>query len=149
LNFEQYIMNTLITTLQTGMAIDKLSASDINIDIDSIHNFINYNATNYTRNLVHVDRKNDFSIYIMCWMPNQQSGIHDHPEHGCMMKVLKGQVEEILYTDPSNIKDTKNISEGQCGYIQGQDLHNVINKEAPSVTLHIYSPAFHDTKFYK
>ena len=48
---------------------------------------------NYYKNCVY---KNElYDIYIVSWMPNKKSTIHDHPKNGCLFKVLKGKIQEI------------------------------------------------------
>jgi len=49
----------------------------------------------YTRNLVALDPA--FSLVLMCWSAASCSPVHDHPTHGCWMKVLEGELTETLY----------------------------------------------------
>ena len=47
-------------------------------------------------------RNEKYEIYLICWNKKQISKIHDHPENGCILKVLKGELIEYRY-------DTKKI----------------------------------------
>ncbi|PPJ55390.1 hypothetical protein CBER1_02710 [Cercospora berteroae] len=53
----------------------------------------------YTRNLV--DRGNGkANLLILVWTPGKASPVHDHANAHCVMKVLKGTLEETLYGFP-------------------------------------------------
>ena len=60
-----------------------------------VHSGLNSNIKmdinkNYYKNCVY---KNElYDIYIVSWMPNKKSTIHDHPKNGCLFKVLKGKI---------------------------------------------------------
>ena len=40
-----------------------------------------------------------FEIIIISWNYNQKSPIHNHPENGCLMKILKGSLTEEKYNN--------------------------------------------------
>jgi cysteine dioxygenase len=41
---------------------------------------------------------------ILVWSPGRGSAIHDHANAHCVMKVLKGNLQETLYTWPDQDK---------------------------------------------
>lgn len=51
---------------------------------------------NYTRNLVATDDET-YTLLLLCWNPDKQSPIHDHPCDGCRVRVCKGKVKETRY----------------------------------------------------
>lgn len=85
-----------------------------------------------------------FDPYLLVWSNNKFSKIHDHPEKGCVLKVLKGSIKEIRYSNPNLQKISENIvNEGETSYIHNnQGFHKVKNndKTKMSISLHIYSP---------
>ena len=107
--------------------------------------------TNESYNRILIFQSAYFDAYLICWLTNQKTKIHDHPSQGCLMKVLDGKLEENMYKNnndltfiSSNILDTNEI-----GYrINNQILHQIIAK-SNSVSLHIYSPKGYQTNFYE
>ncbi len=103
----------------------------------------------YTRNLVY--RDDIFDILILCWNKEQESAIHDHPENGCIVKILEGSLIEKVY-DKSGTKLilTKKLVKGDISYQRGAEgLHNIVNEgNKCAVTIHVYSPPNYTPKFY-
>ena len=131
------------------------------------HDWINYikydfeikDNKNYYKNLVEI---NDIiELYIITWNKNSFSPIHDHPENGCIIKILDGKLCEELYISKSindnkyvelinkSINDNKYvelinksiININEIGYrIGNKILHKITNiNEGITVSLHIYS----------
>jgi len=60
----------------------------------------------YTRNLV--DEGNGKSnLLILVWSPGKGSAVHDHANAHCVMKILRGSLQETLYSWPENEKVQK------------------------------------------
>ncbi len=51
---------------------------------------------NYTRNLIATDNAT-FTLLLLCWNPDKESPIHDHPCDGCWLRVCAGNVRETRY----------------------------------------------------
>ncbi|KAL7552324.1 hypothetical protein ACHAWF_015557, partial [Thalassiosira exigua] len=51
---------------------------------------------NYTRNLIATDNET-FTLLLLCWNPNKESPIHDHPCDGCWLRVCQGKIRETRY----------------------------------------------------
>ena len=74
----------------------------------------------YTRNLV--DNCNGKSnLLILVWSPGKGSPIHDHAKAHCVMKVLKGTLQETLYgwpcqhaDNPASCAHAEQNSESEC-----------------------------------
>ena len=99
----------------------------------------------YTRNLIHTDHKS-YTLLMLCWNPNQESPIHDHPCDGCWMQCIKGKVQECRYDSSTLqcISDTT-VNEGNLAYItDSMGYHKVGNPSltTPAITIHLYSPPF-------
>jgi cysteine dioxygenase len=101
-------------------------------------------------------RNNNFEIYQINWLKNAETNIHYHPKRGCIMKIIKGSLQEKLYQSKIyNIgaKDFMNKYEIKNSFYNMNDvsyiddtigLHKIIAIEE-SISLHIYSPP----KFYE
>jgi cysteine dioxygenase len=102
-----------------------------NYNKDDWRNYVSFDNIHYKRNLVY---KNDiFEIILICWKKNQESPIHDHPENGCIFKVLEGSIIELK----KNSIRTLNIND--IGYSIGKNVHQ-IKAIQDTITLHVYSP---------
>jgi len=106
----------------------------------------------YTRNVAF--RNDKFEILVLCWNKGQSSPVRDHPEKGCLVRLLKGELIEECYVKDGDkmIKTCANhITPGNTSYQEGTDgLHRIINpnKEECAVTMHVYSPPNYYPKCY-
>lgn len=106
---------------------------------------------NYTRNLISTDNQT-YTLLLLCWNPNSESPIHDHPCDGCWMKVIQGAIREKRYIDTSKTKDgatqkliqtsDKVVNEEQVAYIDDNiGLHKICNDgEQVAMSIHLYTP---------
>lgn len=112
--------------------------------------YVSFNDDKYTRNTVFSN--DDMELIIISWNNNQISGIHDHPENGCSMKILQGELDEHNYEIKENVLNllnVRNCKEGSIGYQEGElGLHNIVNKDNKTVSLHIYSPPNYKSNRY-
>jgi cysteine dioxygenase len=99
--------------------------------------YVNFDDNKYFRNSIF---KNDnIEIVIISWNNSQYSGFHNHPEYGCILKVLDGEI--IEQTTNNNIYYNNILKKNSIGFQQGESgIHNIINKNNKSVSLHVYSP---------
>lgn len=111
---------------------------------------IKFSDTGYQRTKIYIC--SEFEIVIISWKKDQIAEIHDHPERGCLMKIVQGQLKETRYLK-QNDQITKLCSNirivGNTGHICGScGLHKIEALE-DSVSIHIYSPPEYVPKFYK
>ncbi|KAF9895385.1 hypothetical protein FE257_000290 [Aspergillus nanangensis] len=108
----------------------------------------------YTRNLI--DEGNGKSnLLILVWSPGKGSAIHDHANAHCVMKILKGSLQETLYTwpdqdkvehgqkSPPRITKETTYGENQVTYMSDKlGLHKISNPDPNNfaVSLHLYTP---------
>ena len=95
-----------------------------------------------------------FDMYLIKWMPDAETPIHPHPNMGCILNVLEGElIETRLYNNyntnfKSNIIKTQNINQNSeiirlntnsTNYIDNNiGIHSIKNMREPSYSLHIY-----------
>ncbi|KAL4769321.1 RmlC-like cupin domain-containing protein [Aspergillus nidulans var. acristatus] len=108
----------------------------------------------YTRNLI--DEGNGKSnLLILVWSPGRGSAIHDHANAHCVMKVLKGNLQETLYTwpdqdkvqhgqsSPPEVTKVTTYGENQVTYMSDKlGLHKIHNPDPneAAISLHLYTP---------
>ncbi|EDV29752.1 Cysteine dioxygenase type 1 [Trichoplax sp. H2] len=107
--------------------------------------------TKYTRNLV--DRGNGkYNLMMLCWGEGQGSGIHDHANSHCFVKMLDGGLKEVMLEwpegeieQPMTVKDVNIYKKDQVAYINdSMGLHRMENESHSkhAVSLHLYCPPF-------
>lgn len=114
--------------------------------------YINFDKLKYTRNIVY--KNNNIEIIIICWYKWQSSKIHDHPNNGCILKVLHGNLEENIYNNTSGnlVKIKTNIlNNNNVSYMKGNThLHNICNNSNEyAVSIHVYSPPNYAPNIYE
>ncbi|KAI9931865.1 hypothetical protein ASPWEDRAFT_37234 [Aspergillus wentii DTO 134E9] len=108
----------------------------------------------YTRNLI--DEGNGKSnLLILVWSPGKGSAIHDHANAHCVMKILKGSLQETLYTwpdkdkvehgqvSPPEITKQTIYGENEVTYMSDKlGLHKISNPDPKNfaISLHLYTP---------
>ena len=99
-------------------------------------------SRSYTRNLIATDDET-YSLLLLCWNPQKESLIHDHPGEGCWLKVLQGSIQESRYSDTLECQSEEIFTEGQVGWItDALGYHKIGNPsmDQPAVTIHLYAP---------
>jgi cysteine dioxygenase len=102
-----------------------------------------------------VCRNCDIDMYVISWKPRASSCIHDHPTNGCIVKILKGELQEDLYkkideSDDVYFVSSKRMHENDIGYMESnKTLHKIKNPcDNVCVSLHIYSKSSYIHKIY-
>ena len=138
--------------LQMGSPLD---ANDVLLRLYNSSDYIpyigegRYNKYNYKRILI--ESCDILDVYIIVWKPGAKSPIHDHPNQGCLMKVLHGELEEKQYHNQNNSISYKTLKEKCIEFIQGgEPLHRIQNNSKHyAISLHVYSPGKYNTKIYE
>lgn len=133
---------------------------DENINIKHLYQILNnYNGTDWITyrtvdetkyNKQFVYGTDEFDMYIITWNKYQQSKIHNHPENGCIYKILEGHMVEEFYDKHIRLSGFNSSFKDRIGYIHDSKcLHKMINyHDKVAVSLHIYSPSNHNTTYY-
>ncbi len=103
---------------------------------------------------VYVNKNSLFELCLIFWFNNAVSTIHDHPEKGCIMKIIKGELIENIFKNIGNNKCSfiqkniinKNCIVNRCG---NNILHQIINNTDLTVSLHIYFPPNFQQNIYE
>ncbi len=150
-------INDLIQTIKSDLA------KNVPL-VDQLPTLLSYKGTDwqthvsfcekrYKRTLVYKD--DDIEVLIICWNVNQHSGIHDHPENGCIVKVLDGSLQELVYMRTDNgigtmeLAKTNTMDKNDVSYQRGSDgLHDIVNGSVVAVSLHVYSPPNYVPHFF-
>ncbi len=108
--------------------------------------YVSFNPDKYMKTLVY--RNNIYDIYVISWNKNQESPIHDHPDKGCIMTILDGNIEELLYDNELNLIKTLEYKAGDVTYIDNNIGFHKMKTIDKCITLHIYSPPLYSMNIY-
>ncbi len=102
--------------------------------------FVRFSKECYSR--IFVVRREDLEILLLCWKPGQGSPIHNHPNRGCLLRVLQGNLREERFDSEQTL--VTQLEEHRISYIDNQmGVHRIVNAATENaVSLHIYSPGF-------
>jgi len=100
--------------------------------------YISFDKQDYKKNLVY--RDNNFEMFVVCWLPNQKTKIHNHPKGGCLLKILEGNMMEELYDKNFVLQENNNLVMNDVRYIDDSiGIHKMKNNKENTISLHIYS----------
>jgi cysteine dioxygenase len=137
-----FSLKNIISELEnTNEKLDKLQYLLDKYDDKEWKEHISFSDKTYKKNLIF--RNKNYEIYLICWKSKQFSYIHNHPERGCILKVLKGDLTEHKY-DTNNLEIIESLHHtiGSLSYIDDNLAYHSVGNESKEVaiSLHIYSP---------
>lgn len=92
-----------------------------------------------------------YDFYLLVWKPNVETGIHDHPRNGCLLKVLDGEIHEDRYSTTGEIIKSTDLKKDDIGYMHDKIGYHKIRNPVDEVaySLHIYSPIKYIPRVYQ
>ena len=126
--------------------------ADLDLTTAHLEDYYTFSPGHYTRNPIALGSA--YQALVLCWLPGQESVIHDHQGSSCAVRVLEGQCTEVAY----DWQPDGSLAERQgccltpgciCG-TQDSDIHKIQNLTSGNlVTLHVYSPPLEIMNTYK
>jgi cysteine dioxygenase len=116
----------------------------LELNADEYEHCVRFDPEHYTRNLL--SQGPAYQALILCWLPGQESVIHDHVGSSCGVKVLSGTCTEVFFERREDrslrARQPKDLHEGQICGAQDDNIHKICNfdQQRSLLTLHIYSP---------
>jgi hypothetical protein len=95
---------------------------------------------------------NIFGMYLIAWNPFCHTSVHNHPEGGCLMKILDGSIKEQRFMNAESFSIVNSLNKDDISYIHDDiGLHRILNENnTTSYSLNIYSPNMNqETDNYK
>ena len=92
-----------------------------------------------------IKRSEFYELVVICWIPGQETPIHDHVGSDCAFLIVDGVSTETIYeTNEEGLAHPINVKRYQPGDVcaaEEPDIHRVSNNtDSELVNLHIYSP---------
>ena len=131
-NFERYLIKNKIKNNMKNN-IDILNLLNINW-----RDYVNLNKKKYSK--ICILKNDDYELYLISWLPKQHTKIHLHPNNGCIMKLVYGKLNEIIYNNYNFVENSYNTNDNSfmCNDYGMHIISNISNNV--SISLHLYSP---------
>lgn len=97
--------------------------------------------TKYTRNKLFSLPDNLGQVLLLIWKPNVGSKVHSHPQSECWVKLLGGEMEEIVYdTNQKNIGSRRILRNEVTHINDSKGVHSMHNRSLKdhAFSLHVY-----------
>ncbi|MCH2267834.1 MAG: hypothetical protein DSY41_04565 [Candidatus Poseidoniales archaeon] len=113
------------------------------VNLPALKECIGYADVGYQRNVI--KRSEFYELVVICWIPGQETPIHDHVGSDCAFLIVDGVSTETIYeTNEEGLAHPINVKRYQPGDVcaaEEPDIHRVSNNtDSELVNLHIYSP---------
>ncbi len=102
--------------------------------------YINFDNNKYNRIKLDNYSNDKFELILICWSKDQTTKIHSHSENGCLMKILEGEIEEIIYDNKINFINKNIYKKDNVTFIHNDLGYHKIKANKNSISLHLYSP---------
>ena len=90
----------------------------------------------------------DADLWLLTWLPDQQTDLHDHGEASAAFTVVSGALQEVRVSAGRRI--TRTLSRGQLSWVPAGAVHDVGNRsDAPAISIHAYSPRLTSMTFWE
>jgi quercetin dioxygenase-like cupin family protein len=87
-------------------------------------------------------------LWLLTWLPDQSTDLHDHGPSAAALTVVSGVLEEVRATTDGR-RTSSALTAGQGVHLAPGLVHDVGNRgTAPAVSVHAYSPPLSSMSFY-
>lgn len=101
-------------------------------------NFFKSNDKCYQKYIL--NKTDRYELILIKWDKGAETEIHSHPENGCLLKVLEGELKEEKYLNESKYKES-NIKKNLTSYMHDNLGKHKITALEDSYSIHLYSPS--------
>jgi len=115
------------------------------IDVTDWKQKVSFCNEHYNRVIIHQEEL--FEVILICWKGGQASSIHDHPNRGCLVKILQGCLNDEVFSNNESFRNEYPLK--SVLHISNQiGVHKMENKcTEDAISLHIYAPGFYKPNF--
>ena len=86
-------------------------------------------------------------LWLLTWLPDQQTDLHDHGEAAAAFTVVSGTLEEVRVRDGRRV--SRELAPGEVSWVPAGAVHDVGNRgDAPAISIHAYSPSLREMTFW-
>ena len=102
-----------------------------------------------SRYWAHVLGSDDVDLWLLSWLPGQQTGLHDHGGAAAAVTVVSGALQEVRATAAGSVTSSR-LSAGDAVWVPPEAVHDFRHTgSAPAISLHAYSPRLERMTYYE
>ena len=102
------------------------------------------------RHYVRLRRDHHIEVWLICWMPSHDTGLHDHDLSCGAVRVVRGSIAEERLVMGRPELDVDTYQTGQSFTFDASRIHNVRHAgEQAATSLHLYSPPLWRMGYYE
>jgi predicted metal-dependent enzyme (double-stranded beta helix superfamily) len=92
----------------------------------------------------------DYEVWLLSWLPGQETGFHDHGDAAGAFAVADGELQEVTGIPGSPAVRDRVLTSGTVRAFGAAHVHDVRNISAqPAVSVHAYSPPLSAMRRYE
>ncbi len=111
-----------------------------------LYPYVSYDPDERWHQRLYRDRRMD--VWLISWLPEQGTQLHDHGGSSGAFSVLSGTLTEAVVSGRSTLRDHGRAAGDSVGF-GPHYVHDVRNlSDAPAVSVHVYSPPLTTMTFY-
>ncbi len=132
-----------------GELLDLAGRLELSPELVEAH--VHFDPERYARNLI--VRTQAFELLALCWLPGQQTIIHDHGGSVGAARVFKGTMTSRVFAAaegrPVRLAGVDVVAPGGIAAVDRPDIHQLANPGPDElVTIHVYSPPLTTVSMY-
>jgi predicted metal-dependent enzyme (double-stranded beta helix superfamily) len=139
-----------VTTITAGRALsaDDLRAlvEDLAADPETWESLVRHDP--YQRGVSLLRRDDEVEVWVLSWLPGQDTGFHDHGGSTAAIYVTRGEIREerLSFAGPPR---GRTLTTDSVGVVPALHIHRVHHEgTAPAVSIHAYSPPLAEVGVY-
>jgi hypothetical protein len=88
-----------------------------------------------------LELEQDYEVWLLSWLPGQETGFHDHGGAAGAFAVARGTLRERAVAAPRRLPRDRTLRAGRVRSFGPEHVHDVSNVSGePAVSVHAYSP---------
>ena len=90
----------------------------------------------------------DVDVWLLTWLPDQGSDLHDHGDAAAALTVVQGTLTEVR-ADRSGALSSAQLGAGASHWVAPGVVHDIVNRSTqPAVSIHVYAPRLRHMTFW-
>ncbi|MBB4738590.1 hypothetical protein BJY16_002049 [Actinoplanes octamycinicus] len=94
----------------------------------------------------------DYEVWLLTWLPGQQTELHDHGGSAGAFHVFSGTLTEDTVSGPASAPrvTSRDLGDGAGRRFGTHHVHRIVNRGAdPAISIHVYGPALTSMTKYR
>ena len=91
----------------------------------------------------------DVDVWLLTWLPDQGTDLHDHGDSAAALTVVQGRLTEVR-ADRGGTLSSVQLGVGASHWVAPGVVHDIVNRfSEPAVSIHVYAPRLQRMTFWR